>query len=295
MSLTARTIKNVGTATGSNTTFAFPDAPIVDDSVEVIVYHRDETTTPATVTLQTEGSLNDYQLTGAPDANSFHTTVEFNSPPAAGKIIIILQLPFTQTLDYNGNNSAGIRPTSLEESLDVAVGLIQQLNEVLTRVPKMGITEQSSEADLVLPEPVSGVEGLFAWSTSGAIRLYTLAEALAGAAATSVADAGYSVATVLASGTLASVTDVWTQYRPLVGSPGAVSASTTPFGTSAGWDNGTQMLLRGTDDTNTVQITHNDAAGGAILNGNAILAKNNMLTLIYDSNDDRWVEVARNF
>ena len=329
MSLNDRTMKVTYTGNGATTTFALPDVPIVDDSAEVVVYTRDESAYPAVVSLRSEGALNDYTLTGAPDNDSFHTNVEFNTAPVSGlKVVVALRLPLTQTLDYNGNNSAGIRPTQIELALDRAFGLIQQLSEELSRVPKMGITEQSSVADLSLPDPETGVIRVFAWDAAGALTSYTLGELDVYASGTpnlddlvdvnagspsdgevltwdngtsrwvnavGSASAGYSVESIAAAAQITNVTDKDVQYRPVVGNGGAVSASTTPFGTGAGWGNGDQIVLRGTNDTNTVQITHNDAAGGAILNGNAILGANDILTLIYDSADNRWIEVSRNF
>ena len=48
-------------------------------------------------------------------------------------------------------------------------------------------------------------------------------------------------------------------------------------------------------DTNTLSLDHNDADNGAILNGDCTLAKYNMLTLIWDSEFNRWLEISRNF
>ena len=316
MSLSARTMKVTYTGDNSNTTFAMPDVPILDDSAEVVVYTRDETATPPTVTLMVEGALNDYTLTGAPDANSFHTNVEFNTAPATGLLVIVtLVLPFTQVLNYNGNNSAGIRPTQLEEALDRAIGMIQQMEEQLSRVPKMNITEQNTTASMELATPTAATEGFFGYDTSGNVKVFTIGELAFSATGLPDTDSvpegsvnlyytaarvlalmrtSDAVETITASGDIASGTAL-VQYRPVVGDAGAQAASTTPFGTGGGWANGTEIILRGTNDTNTVLITHNDAAKGAILNGNAVLAKNNVLTLVYDSTDDRWIEVSRNF
>ena len=330
MSLSARTIKIDYPANGTRTTFALPDVPIVDDSAEVKVYYRDESVYPATVTLQTEGALNDYQLSGAPDNDSFHVNVVFNSAPAGDgtnqHVIIALVQPFTQALDYNGNNSAGVRPTVLEQQLDVVTGLCQQLEEQLTRVPKMDITERLTEAALALPGPNTGTVGVVGWGTDGTLAIFTIGELeLIAAGAPLLNDltdvsagspsnedvlqwngsawvnaqvatsAAYATETIVAAGEVTTVTNRISQYRPVVGDAGAVSASTVPFGTTGGWDNGTQILLRGTNDTNTVTFAHNDAAKGMILNGNAVLGNNDMLTVIYDSTADRWIEVSRNF
>ena len=74
MALSNLVVREQYTGNGSNTTFAIPSDPIFDDSAEIKVYSGD--------TLQTEGALQDYTLTGAPDADSFHTNVEFNTAPA---------------------------------------------------------------------------------------------------------------------------------------------------------------------------------------------------------------------
>jgi hypothetical protein len=209
MSLSARTIKASYAANGSNTTFAIPATPIVSDSAEVKVWLRDESTDPITVTLQTEGALNDYTLTGRPTPSDFHVNVEFNAAPANGLIVVVaLELPLTQTLDYNGNNSAGIRPTSLEEALDRAVGMIQQLAEVLTRVPKLGITEQI--ADLVLPEPES--EKIIGWNTAGdGLQNYTAAEILALLGSSGI-PVGGDTGSVLVKQSPADLDADWVQY-----------------------------------------------------------------------------------
>ena len=329
MSLSARTMKTTYNANGTLTTFALPDVPIVDDSAEVKVYTRDDSVYPATITLQTEGALNDYTLTGAPDNDSFHVNVEFNTAPTSGlKVIVALVQAFTQALDYNGNNSAGVRPTVLEQQLDVVTGLCQQLEEQLTRVPKMHIAEQQTEAALTLPAPNTGTVGVVGWGTDGTLAIFTIGELeLLAASAPLLNDltdvnagsptdeqvltwdagtsrwiasdvstaAAYATETIAAAAEVTTVTNRISQYRPVVGDAAPVSASTVPFGTTGGWDNGTQILLRGTSDTNTVTFAHNDAAKGMILNGNAVLGNNDMLIVIYDSTADRWIEVSRNF
>jgi len=105
---------------------------------------------------------------------------------------------------------------------------------------------------------------------------------------------GFATETISAAGTISS-TSSGIQSRPVVGDGGAVTASGTPFGTSINWQNGTMIVLRGTDATNTVRIDHNDVTDGAILNGTATLGENDILSLVYDSNAERWIEVSRNF
>lgn len=101
-------------------------------------------------------------------------------------------------------------------------------------------------------------------------------------------------ATVSAGGTISVSTTERVQYFRVSGDGGAQSLSATPFG-SASWIDGTIVRLVGTSDTNTLSLDHNDADNGAILNGDCTLAKYNMLTLIWDSEFNRWLEISRNF
>jgi hypothetical protein len=180
MSLADRTIKITYAGDNSTVNFAMPDVPIVDDSAEVKVYIRDESVDPITQTLQTEGV--DYTLTGSPGGDAFHTTVTFSvAPVATDKVVIYLELPLTQLLDLTTAN--GLPPESLEQGYDRAVGMIQQLNEQLTRVPKLRVSEQISEAGMELPEP--GADEVWAWNAGGtaittldAAALATLVESL---------------------------------------------------------------------------------------------------------------------
>jgi hypothetical protein len=101
-------------------------------------------------------------------------------------------------------------------------------------------------------------------------------------------------ATVSSGGTITVSTTERVQYYRVSGDGGAQSLSTTPFG-SASWTDGTIVRLVGTSDTNTISLDHNDADNGAILNGDCTLGKYNILTLIWDSEFNRWIELGRNF
>lgn len=102
-------------------------------------------------------------------------------------------------------------------------------------------------------------------------------------------------ATVASGGTITVSTTERVQYFRVSGNGGAQSLSTTPFGSSGGWIDGTIVRLVGTSDTNTISIDNNDSDYGAIVNGDCTLAKYNMLTLLWDSEFNRWLEVGRNF
>lgn len=101
-------------------------------------------------------------------------------------------------------------------------------------------------------------------------------------------------ATISAGGTISVSTTERVQYFRVSGDGGAQSLSSTPFG-SASWIDGTIVRLVGTSDTNTLSLDHNDADNGAILNGDCTLAKYNILSLIWDSEFNRWLEISRNF
>lgn len=101
-------------------------------------------------------------------------------------------------------------------------------------------------------------------------------------------------ATVSSGGTLSVSTTERVQYFRVSGESGAQSMSSTPFG-SASWIDGTIVRLVGTSDTNTLSLDNNDADNGVILNGDCTLSKYNVLTLIWDSEFNRWLEISRNF
>ena len=94
-------------------------------------------------------------------------------------------------------------------------------------------------------------------------------------------------------GTIAISTTLGQQLWRVAGTS-AVTLSNTPFGTSAP-ANGTVLIIQGTDSTNTVTITNVDSAKGAVINGPATLRKYDAITLQYNSTDDRYVEISRNF
>ena len=102
-------------------------------------------------------------------------------------------------------------------------------------------------------------------------------------------------ATVAGGGTITVSTTQQVQYFRVSGDGGAQSLSSTPFGTGGGWIDGTTIRLVGTSDTNTISLDHNDASNGAVLNGDCTLNKYNMITLQWDSELARFIEVSRNF
>lgn len=102
-------------------------------------------------------------------------------------------------------------------------------------------------------------------------------------------------ATVASGATITASTTQRVQLFRISGNGGAQSLSTTPFGTVGGWIDGTIVRLLGMDDSNTVSIDFNDSDNGAVINGDCTLKKYNILTLMWDSTLNRWLEISRNF
>lgn len=155
MSLSNLVVSQKYSANGVTTAFAIPFAVIEDDSDETKVYLVDESTDPHTITLQTEGALQDYTLTGAsPPSTPFATHVTFNSAPTSGlKVIVERVLDLTQGQELDAN--AGFPAAATELSLDRAMALIQQLDKKLQRAPTLA--RDTTKSDLLLPEPSAGL------------------------------------------------------------------------------------------------------------------------------------------
>jgi hypothetical protein len=166
MSLANTTVKASYVGDGLNLVFAIPASNIVDDSSEIFVYLRDETDPlNPIVTLQVEGIGNNYTLTDAPGPGTFNVNVTFNAgqaPSSDEVVVIIRQLPLTQTLDLSTTSAIPLQ--SMETAYDRAIAMIQQLDERLSRVPILNITEQRAIAELELPEPLAS--RVLAWNST---------------------------------------------------------------------------------------------------------------------------------
>tara|TARA_Y100000114_G_scaffold44380_1_gene39952 strand:- start:185 stop:664 length:480 start_codon:yes stop_codon:yes gene_type:complete len=103
-----------------------------------------------------------------------------------------------------------------------------------------------------------------------------------------------TVQNVSASGTLTYSTTDLNQVLTVAGSGGAVSASNTPFGSSAP-TNATTVRLIGTNDTNTVGFQYADVDYGILLNGDVSLGRGDVLELMWNTELNRWIEISRNF
>jgi hypothetical protein len=141
MALTNVNVRVEYNGTGAQTTFAIPFALIEDvgsSSAEVKVYVRDTSTDPVTETLKT--ITTHYTLTGGPPP----TNVVFVTAPASGtkNVVLIRQLALTH--DLNLSENAEFPVEDVEDKIDRAFALLQQMQEQLDRTIKWDITSDTS-------------------------------------------------------------------------------------------------------------------------------------------------------
>lgn len=85
------------------------------------------------------------------------------------------------------------------------------------------------------------------------------------------------------------------QLRQVQSTGGVVNLSVTPFGTTGGWKDGTEFVLVGLSDADSVILTFNDAAKGVIGNFSSIeLTRGKVVTLVYILSLDRFILVGGN-
>lgn len=99
-----------------------------------------------------------------------------------------------------------------------------------------------------------------------------------------------AVQTVSSGGTITTTLSDQRQFRPVSGNAGPTTSSTTPFGTVGGWKNGTEVLLVGTSDSDSVIIPFNDNAKGLVGNFTEIeITKYKPVLCVYNLALDRWI------
>jgi hypothetical protein len=104
----------------------------------------------------------------------------------------------------------------------------------------------------------------------------------------------YSTQLVTAGGTITFDNDVGMQYRRIVGDPGAVTVSTTPFGVLSSARDGSIIIVVGTDDSKPVTFTHNDIQYGCIMNGDIELRKYEFAKFLIDTVLERCILLETN-
>jgi hypothetical protein len=100
--------------------------------------------------------------------------------------------------------------------------------------------------------------------------------------------------TLTGGSTLALSATETNQIILVQGNSGPIMLNELPFG-SGSVVNGTQIRIIGNHSDNTVGLTSNDISKGCILNGDAVIGKFDVITLIYNQSLDRYIESSRNF
>jgi len=104
-----------------------------------------------------------------------------------------------------------------------------------------------------------------------------------------------SVETLTGGGTISSSTTAFRQMRHIQGTSGPATLSATPFGTGGAWKDGTEMVLVGNSDGNSVVIDFNDAANGVVGNFSSIeIGKYKIVELIWSASLSRWIMKGNN-
>jgi hypothetical protein len=163
MSISDLDVKAKFNGNGATVAFAIPFAHVSNDSAETFVYLVDESVDPVTETLQVEGALQDYTLTGAsPPGTPFDTHVTFNTAPSASyKVLIIRSMALTQPADLNASQSVDL--TAIETGLDRVVAQVQELDEKIQRAPKFR-KSNTVDTNPLLPDPGAGL--FLKWNTA---------------------------------------------------------------------------------------------------------------------------------
>lgn len=99
-----------------------------------------------------------------------------------------------------------------------------------------------------------------------------------------------SVETLTGGGTITSSTTAYRQMRHIQGTSGPTALSSTPFGTGGAWKDGTEMILVGNSDDNSVLLSFNDAANGVVGNFSEIeIGLYKIVELIWSASFSRWI------
>lgn len=307
---------------GDASTVNFPIPFQFQDTDEIFVYLRDETTpTAITETLQT--ITTDYTLTGGTTDQPVYVT--FVSAPSITQFPVIARITSkTQETDYISGDS--FPAESHENALDHLAQISQELSDTLGRTILLPVT--STLSDLIYDEPQ--VYGVLRWDSLGtaiennpivatAPVVYTASTSTISMPAATAAINGYlsaavytdiytriaviaaagvpyviygtygSPQSITAGGGITATTDQ-RQLHYVTGSGGAVDISANPQ-ISAGTIDGQEMRLIGTDNTNTVTLDHGT---GLIMNGSCVLQAGSSIDYSWSSGASAWIEMGRN-
>lgn len=144
MTISSTVVKNSYNGNGSTRTFTYTFKIFQDSDIQVII--RSANGTETIKTLNTH-----YTVSGAGNANGGSITFLQNlpsydyTPTASQKVILIRNIPQTQSLDYISNDT--FPAESHEEGLDRAMMVVQQLQEEVNRSLKISKTNTMNSTE----------------------------------------------------------------------------------------------------------------------------------------------------
>ena len=160
---TNQTDITVYTGNSSNVNFPIPFVIMDSDVNETLVILRDNSTTPATLTVQTFGSMQNYTLTGAnPPTTPFNNNVQMNvAPTPTQQIIVMRSILLTQPTSLLETGPVNL--PAHEHAWDRMTAMLQFLQEQINRSVKY--QRGATAASPVIPEPVANY--LLAFNAAG--------------------------------------------------------------------------------------------------------------------------------
>jgi hypothetical protein len=162
MTVSTNTPRQLYSGNGSTTTFAIPFS--FDSNSEVVVVLRSSAGVETTQTYTTH-----YTISG--------TNVVMVTAPASGaKLLIIRSIPYTQATDLvSGGTYAA---NDLEAAFDKSLKLIQQLYEIVRRIPQIKRTCSTANLDWEFPEPDGNTNTVLAQNDDGDLEWLSPDDAL---------------------------------------------------------------------------------------------------------------------
>ena len=143
MTVADTTPRELYNGNGVTVTFAIPFGSEYFEDTNILVILRSSLGVETTQTLTTH-----YTISGS-------NIVMVTAPPSGSKLLIMRQMPITQSVDYSSNGSLNsFKGSSHEEALDRTVMIAQQLDEALDRSVKLPPTILESTFNPQLPNDI---------------------------------------------------------------------------------------------------------------------------------------------
>jgi hypothetical protein len=208
------------------------------------------------------------------------SAVQFVAPSTSGKSLVSDGTTWSSGyVDYSDLLNTPLNVSDFFNDANYVVGPVDLTSDVTGILPRAnGGTGLSAAGTIGNVLTSDGTDWISSPAVGGSVNLFNSSDL--------TLTAGDQIALSVVSG---DVIQKWL----VKSNSGAITMSTTPFlGVVA---DGTEIQIIGTSDTDTVELTNNDIAGGCILNGNAILQRFWFITVVYNATLDRYIEKSRSF